>query len=127
MAASTTQPHDISQAIVQANEFIYGMNSFNLMNPSMNLCETYPSSLQSVSNIPGHPPFFQQPYIEQPRHSSPAIPSGPQLPQFIRPPAQFIPNQQTQCNLQTNMSTNMTNQSNPPLVAFDMLMTTLNI
>jgi chromosome segregation ATPase len=32
-----------------------------------------------------------------------------------------------QNNLQTNMSTNMTNQSNPPLAAFDMLMTTLNI
>ena len=57
MAASTTQPHDISQVIAQANESIYGMNSFNLMNPSMNLCEAYPSSLQSVSNTPGHPPF----------------------------------------------------------------------
>ena len=61
----------------------------------MNLCETYPSSLQSVSNIPGHPPFFQQPYIEQPRHSSLAIPSGPQLPQFIRPPAQDLLKLQT--------------------------------
>ena len=90
--------HDISQVIAQANESIYGMSSFNLMNPSMNLCQTYHSSLQC----------------------------GPQLPQFIRPPAQFIPNQQMQNNLQTNMSTNMTNQSNPPLVAFDMLMTTLS-
>jgi hypothetical protein len=52
MDSSTTQPHYIAQA----NESIYGMNS--LTNPSMNLCETYPSNLQSVSNTPGHPPFF---------------------------------------------------------------------
>jgi hypothetical protein len=32
-----------------------------------------------------------------------------------------------QNNLQTNMSTNMINQSNPPLAALDMLMTTLSI
>ena len=58
--------HDISQVIAQANESIYGMNSFNLMNPSMNLCQTYHSSLQSVSNTPGHPPFFNNRILSRP-------------------------------------------------------------
>jgi hypothetical protein len=60
----------------------------------MNLYETYPLVYKPCQTHTGHPSFFQQPYIEPPRNSSPAIPSGPQLPQFIRPPAPFIPNQQ---------------------------------
>ena len=39
MAASTTQSYDISQAITQANESIYGMNSFNLVYKP---CQTHP-------------------------------------------------------------------------------------